>query len=260
MKLELEVEGDFTNIRANVIRALETDVYPYFRQFAKEIVNENVAKRPGQPYAISVDSKLVNSIEGIGLAKKEVQVVWIREAVKLAVREYANILKGSAWKHVANWRTELQSEIPREVRVFYGGRDKATREISSANDIKEFTGDDFIMITTSSPWQTYLNTKGKAKKSHRVHPLKKDVVGHKGGYFGLAARRVKTLLGARRKAGSAIWVGAVRSQAVLQEIGRPDLKTTAGRLNWLRLQEWGAWAILIKLSVKPANIGAVQRG
>lgn len=263
IKLEVEVEGDFVDIQKNIQNALQTEVYPFFRRWAKAIAEEEVKKRKGLTYAVAVDGYLVPSLDSISLATREVQVVWVQEIVKLAVAEYSNILQRSAVNRAASgryWDQSKRDQIPKSIKVFYGGRKRVTREITSVNDISEFGVDDFIMITSSSPWQQYLNTKGKKDKSHRVKPLTQDLPGHKGGYFGLAARRIKNLLGANRKTASAVWVGAVRSRAVLEAIGMPPLKTPEGQANWIRLQSWGAWAILIKLSSKQNAKRALLNG
>jgi len=250
MIFEAEIKGPAKSLHDQLKALIDNEALPYFRDKAKSIVTAKIKEREGEPYTISVDNRLADSVVDINSARKEVRVVWVEAAIKMAIKEFANIFATTAEKRAANWGS-IREGVPKSVKVFLGSDDlskPALRDITGVNTINDFSFGDYIVITSADPWQQYLNTKGKVKGSLRIKKPLKDanLKDHGGGYFGLASRRIKKKLGIKGKFSSAIQVKAFRSKAVLEKIGQPPLRTEEGRANWGKLQYLGAWAIKIK--------------
>lgn len=252
MIISATIKGSAENALTELKALIDNEALPYFREKAKAIVAKKIREREGQPYTITVDNQLSDSVVDINNAKKEVRVVWVESAIKLAISEFVNIFTTTAEKRAAKWKVD-RTGVPKSVKVFLGSDDlskPALRDITGVAKLDDFAFGDYIVITSANPWQQYLNTKGRVAESLRLRPPKKDaeLAKHGGGYFGLAARRIQKKLGTKGKNSSAIQVKAFRSKAVLERIGPPPLRTEEGRANWAKLQYLGAWAIKIKFS------------
>lgn len=253
----VKLSGAFNiNFKAWMERMVMEKAGPAFRDYATRVVEDILEERPNETHTIAVDGTLVSGIAGIQNAKKRVVLHFTQAAVQVAVKEFARILREEVGKNNAGrtglWHGKLDA-VPNGIKVFL-----REREITNLAEVESFQPGDYIMITSSNPWQQYANTTTTDGKL-RVHPGSgKNKHGY-GGFFGKAAKRIKTKLRAgntKTKSGSALWVGAVRSRAVLRAIGMPDLHSQAGIENWNRLQYMGAWAIMVKYSNR--SIGSVR--
>lgn len=241
------------NFQAIIDRKL-AEVFP---PFCKKRIQSEIKKRPEQQYTLSIDNELIEppDLKNLERARKRVIVSFVAQAFDLAIEEFAGILakyyktRGGRFRFSDRLGGGLIKETDPQVVMFYGGDNKSSRRIRSRADIETMEPGDYILLTSSNPWQVYLNTKGKARRSLRVHPLKKDIKNFRGGFFALAARRIRQKLGLqarRNRSQSPLWVGAVRSRAVLEAIGPPSGLSAEGLENWNELRYLGAWAIMIK--------------
>lgn len=261
MEWELELIGDFgAQLKADIQSELEKGAFPAFRAYALEVLEDAKQENPKQPFTIAVDGKLAGEA-GVGGATKIVQIHFTQQAVMIAVREFAQAFREiSAQKQVKWERNPIN--IPSSVRVFWWkDAQKALVEITNVGEIDSFAPGDSITVTSSNPWQQYMNTMYQGGP-HKAHPSATKVRNRdgSGGYFGMVAKRIRTKLGAgpSRTGRTALWVGAYRSRAILSKIGMPPLKTPAGVENWNKHVAWGAWGILIKYSSRVSLTGLNQ--
>lgn len=254
---QLESYGDLLKGLEETIRgALEKEAYPAFRQYAHDVAEEAISARKDEPYTVAIDGKIAAGLSSIGGARKEVLIHFTQAAVRIAVKEFANILKGEAQAKAVEWKN-VPNDIPAGVKVFHWvAARKDMVEITNIGEIETFLPGDSIWVTSSSPWQMYLNTM-TVDGTHRVHPGRGAIKHGSGGFFGAAAKKIRLKLraGPSRKGRTALWVGAARSRGILKHIGMPDLKTPEGRANWHHLSFWGAWGIMIKYSSRAGFLG-----
>lgn len=263
MEWELELIGNFgAQLKADVMAELEKGAFPAFRAYALEVLEDAKQENPKQPFTIAVDGKLASEA-GIGGATKLVQIHFAQQAVMIAVHEFARAFREISKQKQVRWdkmkKGGLRVNIPATVKVFWWkAAQKELVEITSVGEIDSFEPGDSITVTSSSPWQQYMNTmyQGGPDKAH-PSPNKVRNKDGSGGFFGMVARRIRTRLraGPSRNGRTALWVGAYRSRAILKKIGMPPLKTSEGIENWNKHVAWGAWGILIKYSSRVALTG-----
>lgn len=261
-QLEMLTEG-LGNIRDDLQKRITEEALPVFREWANEIARDAIQSNPNQPYTIAVDGKLSSDLFAIGGATKSVLIHFTQNAVMLAVREFAMALQESSYQKQVRWdkmrRGGLHVDIPSSILVFWWKDSiKQLVNITSVGQIDDFQPGDSIMITSSNPWQQYVNTKyqGGPNKAHPSATMIRNKDGS-GGFFGMAAKRIRTRLraGPSSTGRTALWVGAIRSRAILGKIGMPPLKTQAGIENWNKHMHWGAWGIMVKYSSRVALSG-----
>lgn len=264
-KTKIKVEGNGYLYAGNFQAIINRKVSEIFPPFCEKFIKPAIAERPDDDYVLNVDGvvKEKADLSQLQNAKRKVIFTFIDLVFDVAVAEFANILKvyykqrGARMKFFpGNGSGLIAGSTDPRILMFYGGRGKVDRLITSRNDIESFEPGDYILITSDNPWQVYLNTKGKAKNSLRVKPLQKNIAGFRGGFFGLAARRIRQKLGIQAKRNQSqapIWVGAVRSRAVLEHIGPPPQLSGEALENWNELQYLGAWAIMIRRIDRRSN-------
>lgn len=247
--------GGFLNA-ASLEAAIDKKLAEVFPPFCERIINQRINERPDEPYLLNIDGRVIDppNLTQLQNARKNVKLVFIFQQLAIAINEFRQILENSYRTNAARFSGPkggglLKDYTDADVLMFYGGIGKPDKKINSSNDVRNFERGDYILITSNNPWQMYLNTKGKARRSLRVRPLKQDIPGFKGGFFGLAAKRIRAKLGIntlRNQSRAPIQVLAVRSRAVMRHLNPPQGLSPEGLRNWAELRYLGAWAIMIR--------------
>lgn len=226
VNFSLELEG-IANFATEFARQFQQqiDIYamPRYRDYALEVVQEQIQARPGEAFQLEVDGKVVDSVLSISTAKRTVRVRFITDMINVAVQEFSNIIASEMQKRGRRkfWDPERDSTL---VKVFvWRGETRQLEEITgrvAQAQIDPMKGDSITMIP-ASPMTAYANSVPKTKGEDEVHP---------GGFMGMAAKRIRTRLGAgtsgygaRRgtREASVIRVAAVRSLAAAQHMPEP---------------------------------------
>lgn len=199
--------------------ALETTVYPYYRQWANDLLDERIAgPNKGDIYTVSVDGVAVPGREGIDSAKRVIVIRFVHATVRLAVSVLQKEMRAAIASYASPREWIRRSEIEANVLLFFNGQ-----RINAATDIKDFMPGDYIQVVPSHINQAY----GNASKFGA------------NGYMGKAARRLRTKLRITKR-DSALTLFAGRSRKAWEMI--KDTRT--GR--HMTKPEWGAWALTLR--------------
>ncbi|MFZ9372059.1 MAG: hypothetical protein ACO25M_09330 [Limnohabitans sp.] len=196
-------------------QAAEIDIPQFLDFMAKklqETANEELDNqiRLGQTvFTTAVDGRAVSSRAAIASAKRNVRINFPLSQVDLALA----IMQRELERAIAQTTTRRTGKLEGSVRVWYGGNDKPTREVTGTSEIEEFLPGDFVVLYAAAPYAAYVNyavAKSKGK-----------------GFVGRAAQRIRSAI-RQKKTSAGLSIYAQHSKRIANMIGGEATKLDYG--------------------------------
>ena len=92
-----------------------------------------------------------------------------------------SVMKHELERKIRSKTEQKTGTLVNSVRIFYGGNDKPTREVSNVREIERFVVGDFVALYAAADYAAYANYKVAAKNNGR-------------GFVGDAAKRIRAII------------------------------------------------------------------
>jgi hypothetical protein len=197
-------------------KAAEIDIPGFLNIMARElrrVANEeldNQIRLDNNVFTTTVDFKPVNSRSAISRAMRSVRINFPLSAVELALA----VMKRELERKIRSKTEQRTGNLVNSVRIWYGGNDKSTREVSNVREIEKFVPGDFVILYAAADYAAYANYRVAAKNQGR-------------GFVGSAAKRIRSII-RQKKTSAGLSIYAQHSKRIANLIGGGAAKLKYG--------------------------------
>ena len=194
-------------IKDGFAQAAELDIPGFLNVMARElrkVANEeldNQIRLGNNVFTTTVDFKPVSSRSAIAKAMRSVRINFPLSQVDLALA----VMKHELERKIRSKTEQRTGNLVNSVRIFYGGNDKATREVSNVSEIKTFVPGDFVALYAAADYAGFANYRVAAKNNGR-------------GFVGDAAKRIRSII-RQKKTSAGLSIYAQHSKRIANLIG-----------------------------------------
>lgn len=244
INLAINVITPIIDIKSEIDKLLEKDVYPHLRKVSNELLDERL-REGDTTYSVTVDGRNVSSRSFINYAKKRVTIHFLQDVINVGLAELSSIMSRNITDFASpkDWIQRDKIATLGMIKVVYFSlKEKRSRLISNTSEIENFRPGDKIYLLPVFGTQQYSNVKNPDPKK-----LGSEGWGGSKGWMGKTAANIRGKLKIGKR-NSPIRVIAGRSRAALDYI--PLTKRPNGTYIE-RTQEdvkRGAWVIIIEYS------------
>lgn len=197
-------------------KAAELDIPAFLNVMARElrkVANEeldNQIRLGNNVFTTAVDGKAANSRAAIAQARRLVRINFPLSAVDLALA----VMKRELERKIRSTTEQRTGTLVNSVRIFYGGNDKATKEVSEVSDIPTFVPGDFVCLYAAADYAGFANYRVADKNNGR-------------GFVGSAAKRIRSII-RQKKTSAGLSIYAQHSKRIANLIGGEAAKLKYG--------------------------------